>query len=322
MKSIVHLRRATPAHAAAAVRELMESCGWRDLIPSGASVAVKPNLCTERPEQIHTANTSAGVIRAVCEVLRERTDRVTIVESDGARYKAEAAFENNGVFRIAEDLGLKVVNLSRDELVEVPDPRMKGFGLARTWLEADAVITLPVLKTHATTVFTGAIKNQWGCVPRYDRILLHKYLHELVSDLNKLRPVTLGLMDGIVGMQGRGPINGYPINRHVLLASRDPIALDSTAMRLIGLDPYTSRHIVHGSRIGLGQIATDKIAIDGPFAKLCAPVEPAVEDWAIKVMNRMARSSFLTKYLVLNDRVFYPIRKAVGVVRRVKKLIR
>ena len=60
---------------------------------------------------------------------------------------------------------MKVVNLSRDELVEVPDPRMKGFGLARTWLEADAAITLPVLKTHATTVFTGAIKNQWGCVP-------------------------------------------------------------------------------------------------------------------------------------------------------------
>ena len=69
---------------------------------------------------------------------------------------------------------------------------MKGFGLARTWLEADAFITLPVLKTHATTVFTGAIKNQWGCVPRYDRILLHKYLHELVGDLNKRRPVTLG----------------------------------------------------------------------------------------------------------------------------------
>ena len=179
-------------------------------------------------------------MRAVCQVLRERTDRVTVVESDGARYKAETAFENNGVYRIADELGLKVVNLSQDELVEVDDPRMTGFGLARTWLEADAFITLPVLKTHATTVFTGAIKNQWGCVPRYDRILLHKYLHELVGDLNKLRPVTLALMDGMVGMQGRGPINGYPINLNVLLASRDPVALDATGMRLIGLDPHTA----------------------------------------------------------------------------------
>jgi uncharacterized protein (DUF362 family) len=304
------------------VRELMEACGWRDLIPAGSSVAVKPNLCTERPEQIHTANTSAEVLRAVCTVLRERTDRVTVVESDGARYKAEAAFENNGVYRIADELGLRVVNLSNDELVAIDDPRMKGFGLARTWLEADACITLPVLKTHATTVFTGAIKNQWGCVPRYDRILLHKFLHELVGDLNKLRPVTFGLMDGMVGMQGRGPINGYPINRHVLLASRDPVALDATGMRLIGLDPHTSGHVVHGSRIGLGQIAADEIEVDGPFAELTAPVEPAVEDWAIKLMNQVARSEFLTRNVMLNDRVFYPLRKAVGAVRRLKQLVR
>jgi uncharacterized protein (DUF362 family) len=322
MESVVHLRRARPGEAAPVVRALMEACGWRDLIPAGASVAVKPNLCTERPEQIHTANTSAEVLRAVCAVLRERTDRVTVVESDGARYKAEVAFENNGVYRVADELGLRVVNLSSDELVEVDDPRMRGFGLARTWLEADAFVTLPVLKTHATTVFTGAIKNQWGCVPRYDRILLHKYLHELVGDLNMRRPVTFALMDGLVGMQGRGPINGYPINRHVLLASRDPVALDATGMRLIGLDPYTSAHVVHGSRIGLGHIAADEIALDGPFDELTAPVEPAVEDWAIKLMNEVARSEFLTRNFMLNDRVFYPLRKAVGAVRRLKKLVR
>jgi uncharacterized protein (DUF362 family) len=199
---------------------------------------------------------------------------------------------------------------------------MKGFGLARTWLEADAFVTLPVLKTHATTVFTGALKNQWGCVPRYDRILLHRYLHELVGDLNRLRPVTLALMDGLVGMQGRGPINGYPIDLGVLLASRDPVALDATGMRLIGLDPHTSRHVVHGGRIGLGQVDADRIAVDGPFDEVRTVAEPAVEDWAIKVMNRVARSEFLTRHVMLNDRVFYPVRKAVGALRRVKKLVR
>jgi uncharacterized protein (DUF362 family) len=199
---------------------------------------------------------------------------------------------------------------------------MKGFGLARTWLEADAAITLPVLKTHATTVFTGAIKNQWGCVPRFDRILLHKYLHELVSDLNKMRPITLGLMDGLVGMQGRGPINGYPIDLNVLLASRDPVALDATGMRLIGLDPHTSQHIVHGARIGIGQVEAGKITVDGPFDELKTVAEPAVEDWAIKLMNHVARSEFLTRNFMLNDRVFYPVRRAVGVIRGAKKLLR
>jgi uncharacterized protein (DUF362 family) len=316
MPSTVCLRRADRNNPLPVIRELLEVLRWRELIPAGSSVVIKPNLCTERPEQIHTANTSLPVLRGVCQVLLERTPRITIVESDGARYPAETAFENNGVYRLAAELGLKVVNLSKDELVEVPDPRMEGFGLARTWLEADAFVTLPVLKTHATTVFTGSLKNQWGCIPRYDRILLHKYLHELVSDINKLRPVTLALMDGLVGMQGRGPINGYPINLDVLLASRDPVALDATAMRLIGLDPFTSRHVVHAHRIGIGQVAEGAIAVDGLFGELRTTVEPAAEDWAIKVMNKVSKSSFLTKHLLLNDGVFYPVRRAVTLLRR------
>jgi uncharacterized protein (DUF362 family) len=295
----------------------MEACGWRDLVPQGGSVVVKPNLCTERPEQIHTANTSAAVLRAVCELLRERTDRVTVVESDGARYPAEAAFENNGVYRIAEELGLKVLNLSKDELVPIPDPRMTGFAMSRTWLESDCFITLPVLKTHATTVFTGALKNQWGCIPRYDRILLHKYLHSLIGDVNRLRPPSLTLMDGLVGMQGRGPINGYPIDLNVLLASRDVVALDATGMRLIGLEPATSRHVVHAERIGLGTADAARIRVDGPFAELATRVEPAAEDWAIKIMNGVARSPFLTKNFLLNDRLFYPVRRGVNAARAV-----
>jgi uncharacterized protein (DUF362 family) len=264
---------------------------------------------------MHTANTSLGVLRAVCTVLKERTERITVVESDGARYPAEAAFENNGVYRLAAELGVRVLNLSKDELIDVPDRRMRGFGVARTWLESDAFITLPVLKTHATTVFTGALKNQWGCIPRYDRILLHKYLHELIGDVNKLRPPTLALMDGLVGMQGRGPINGYPINLNVLLASRDPVALDATGMRLIGLEPMTCKHLVHASRIGLGTLRPEEVVIDGPFTELQTAVEPAVEDWAIKVMNRVSRSPFLARYLLLNDGVFYPLRRGVMFLR-------
>src|SRR6516165_4527836 len=290
MKTSVILRRAERGELLSTVRELFEGCRWRELIPAGAKVVLKPNLCTERPEQIHTANTSLSVLRAVCQVLQDRTSHIIIVESDGARYSAEAAFENNGVYKLAAELGLHIQNLSKDRLVDFPDPRLKGFGMARTWLDADAFITLPVMKTHATTVFTGALKNQWGCIPRYDRILLHKYLHELIATINKIRPVTIALMDGLVGMQGRGPINGYPINLNVLLASRDPVALDATAMRLIGLDPGTCRHAVDAERIGLGVMSTDKIALDGPFAELATTVEPAFEDWAIKLMNRIARS--------------------------------
>jgi uncharacterized protein (DUF362 family) len=316
IKSQVFLRRANRENPVAAVRELMDGCRWRELVKPEAKVVIKPNLCTERREQIHTANTSLNVLKAVCEVLREQTSQITIVESNGARYPAEAAFENNGVYKLAADMSLKVVNLSKDDLLAMPDPRMKGFGLARTWLEADAFITLPVLKTHATTVFTGTLKNQWGCIPRYDRILLHKYLHELIGTINQLRPVTLALMDGLVGMQGRGPINGYPIDLNVLLASRDPVALDATAMRLIGLEPRISQHVVHAQQLGLGTLGEEEIEVDGPFAEVMTRVEPAQEDWAIKLLNLVAKSGFLTKHLLLNDGIFYPIRRGVTLLRR------
>ena len=315
MKSQVFLRRADRSNPLPAVRELLESCGWTNVVAPSSHVVIKPNLCTDRVEQIHTANTSAPVLRAVCQVLLERTQRITIVESDGARYPAEAAFENNGVYQLASELGIRVLNLSKDELVDAPDARMRGFGMSRTWLEADAFITLPVLKTHATTVFTGALKNQWGCIPRFDRILLHKYLHELIVEVNRIRPVTFALMDGLVGMQGRGPINGYPINLNVLLASRDPVALDSTGIRLIGLEPRASEHIVHADRIGLGTLQADYITVEGPFDEVRTRAEPAAEDWAIKLMNRIARSPFLTKHFLLNDGVFYPIRRAVNLAR-------
>ena len=147
--------------------------------------------------------------------------------------------------------------------------------------------------------------------------MLHKYLHELIGQVNAIRPVTLALIDGLVGMQGRGPINGYPINLDVLLASRDPVALDATAMRLIGLEPATSRHVVHAERIGLGTLSETEIAVDGPFAELRTVVEPAIEDWAIKMMNQVARSPFITKRLLLNESVFYPVRRVVSIAREV-----
>ena len=67
----------------------------------------------------------------------------------------------------------------------------------------------------------------------------------------------------------------------------------------------------------MGTFAGDTIAVDGPFAELRTVVEPAVEDWAIKLMNQVARSPFITKHFLLNDHVFYPVRRAVGLAREV-----
>jgi uncharacterized protein (DUF362 family) len=300
------------------VGELFSFCNVSRSVGPDTKVLIKPNLCTERADMKHTANTSLAVIESTVKRLRDLTRHITIGESDGARYTVEQAYEANGIYDLAKRYDVSAVNFSREEQVWVPNEALGTWNFARPFLETDYFVTIPALKTHATTVFTGSLKNQWGCVPRKDRLIWHKYLDGLLSDIAKLVPVRLSIMDGIVGMQGRGPINGYPINANLLVAGEDEVAVDATSMRLIGLDPYSSGHVRLAAERGVGAIAEGDIEIDGDFEKLRVEIEPAVQDWAIKLLNLFSRSPFITKTFIMNDHVFYPIR---SVVVKMRKLI-
>ena len=298
------------------VGEILAFCGAPALVKPGSKVVVKPNLCTERLDMIPTANTSLPVIEAVVKHLVDLGARVTIGEADGARYTVEQAYENNGIYPLVKRYGIEAVNFTNEEQVWVENDKLGKWNFARVFLESDFFVTLPVVKTHATTVFTGALKNQWGCVPRHDRLIWHKYLSELLCDIAQLVPPALVIMDGITGMQGRGPINGYAINADVILGGTDPVAVDATSMRLIHLDPYSSKHVKMAAKRGIGRIAEDGIEIDGDFERLRVKVEAAHEDWAIKLLNLLSRSEFVTKTFIMNDRTFYPIRRMVIALRR------
>lgn len=298
------------------IAEILTECGAAESIGRDTKVVLKPNLCTERKDMISSANTSLDVIESVVKHLKDLTSNITICESDGARYTVEQAYENNGIYGLVERYGIKAVNLSSDEKVWVDNRFVGKWDFGKTFLEADFFMTLPALKVHATTVFTGAIKNQWGCVPRRDRLIWHKYLSGMLADIAALVPPAVTIMDGIVGMQGRGPINGYPINAGVIIGSTDPVAVDATGMRLIGLDPFSSDHVRVAAGSGAGMIAEDDIEIDGDFDKLRMKVEFAEEDWAIKLLNLFSRSEFITKKIIMNDNLFYPIRRLVINIRK------
>jgi uncharacterized protein (DUF362 family) len=135
--------------------------------------------------------------------------------------------------------------------------------LPRALLEADVFISSPVLKTHAVSSSTGALKNQWGCLPPYGRILVQKYLGPILVTLHRIFHLALSVINGIIAMEGRGPANGKPGRLDVILASRDAMPLGATAMRLIGLEPDRSRHVVLPSAAGLGRAELGPIEVDG-----------------------------------------------------------
>jgi uncharacterized protein (DUF362 family) len=292
------------------IRDILKAFDYEKLIPRGSKVVIKVNLSTPFKEMAPASNTSPKILDAVCRMLKERTDRITVGESNGMRYKAEEAFAASGYYRILEEHNVQPMNFSNDTWVDMGIPLIKGWGLPQTILEADFFMTLPVLKTHATTVFTGALKNQFGCYPQYNRFHLHPKLDKVIVLINKILKPRLAIMDGIIAMEGRGPINGKPREMNVILGSDDPVALDATAMRLIGIDPYTSRHVVLASREGLGVIEHDKIQIDGDFEKFSTRFEPADKDLPIRLLNLISHSRFLSEKLILNPESFYPLRTA------------
>lgn len=316
-KSRVILRSTVEKGIAAAVRECMEFCNWRSWVPRNGTVVLKPNLCTAVPEQIESSNTKLAVTAAVCEVLLAQTNRISVVEADHIRQKTEDVYEATGYTELAKKHGISLVNLSKMPTVNCSCAPVGEVALPRMLLECDTFISIPVLKTHALTYFTGVLKNQWGCVPAaLDRIQKHGAIHEMLSSLHRIFHPQFSIVDATVCMEGRGPVAGKARRMNVVLASQDGVALDATCMRLVGLDPNLSRHVVLAASQGLGHIEAQGIEVDGDWKKHTAQFEPPPKDRLNTLMFKFSRYRWFTRYILGNDVVYYPIRTVVKVLRR------
>lgn len=297
------------------VENLMEALNWKSIILPEAKVVIKLNLNTAERDIIESADTSPALVEALCKVLQTRTNAITLVEAHGYRYPAEEAFRAAGIYELADRLGIQVVNLSNQPCQEVGNLLLGP--LPRILLEADAFITMPVIKTHALTYFTGSLKNQWGCVPRYDRIALHHSLDQLLVDLQSILRPKLCIMDGIVGVEGRGPTNGKPRRLDIILGSTDAVALDATAMRLVGLVPTKARHVVLAYEAGLGTFHEDEIDLDSDRVPDWAPYEPAKLDWAVAWMNHWTKHGWFRRFILEVDPIFQGGKWIVNVLRKI-----
>jgi uncharacterized protein (DUF362 family) len=317
-KSHVVLRGTQENGIAAAVRECMEFCDWRRWVAKNGTVVLKPNLCTAIPEQMESSNTKLAVTAAVCEVLLERTNRISVVEADHIRQTTEHVYEATGYKELEKKYGVSLVNLSKAPTVSCRCEPIGEIPLPRMLLDCDTFISIPVLKTHALTYFTGVLKNQWGCVPyALDRIQHHGAIHEMLSSLHRIFHPQFSVVDATVCMEGRGPVAGKPRRLDLVLASQDGVALDATCMRLIGLNPSLSRHVVFAAEQGLGSIDPENIVVDGDWKKYATQFEPPPRDRLNTLMFKFSRYRWFTKYILGNDVVYYPIRSIVKFLRRV-----
>jgi len=254
-----------------AVRESLELIGdLEKIIHPGDKVLLKPNMLNADPPE-KAVTTHPAILRSVIKLVKEAGGRPFVGDAPGIAYQyIKQAWQKTGLKRAAEEEGAKVINFRQvREINNSHNKKVPVLYIAEEVMDADVVISLPKLKTHSFTLFTGAIKNLYGTIPGFRKKELHRLaprptdFAKLMADILLVVKPKLAVMDGIVGMEGNGPAAGPPRKIGVILASKDLVALDAVASNIIGYNPLDIDIIRIAEERGLGVGELNKIEIKG-----------------------------------------------------------
>ena len=270
----------------AAVREGVALLGGLSgLIDPEERVLLKPNLLGRAiPEKAVT--THPAVFSAVCRLLREEGyAHLSYGDSPGNPTTTPAkAAEASGIEESARRYDVPLADFASGSVVPFPEGHVcRSFYLCHGVQEADALINLCKMKTHALERITGAVKNLYGCICGVNKATGHAQypnsdvFADMLCDLQKCVSPRLHIMDGVVAMEGNGPTSGTPVSMNVLLFSADPAALDSVFAALVHLDPATVPTCVSGQTSGLGVMDHDRITVVTPEGEMT--VAEAARRW-------------------------------------------
>jgi uncharacterized protein (DUF362 family) len=245
-----------------AVREAMELARWREFISQGADVSLKVNLGWDL--FLPGAVTGPWVLEGVIQTIKDYVGRISVVESDQVVVNVEKALRQTRIDKVCERYGVEWVNMTHAEFRNVSMPNGMAFEEIRVpeILLRTQLITIPTIKTHNKTTITGAIKNQWGCLPKL-RHNYHLVLNEALADINKAVTPRFAVMDATVGLEGNSPKSGEPRVVDRVLASGDFVALDTVVAKILGFDPAQVRHIQNCHQLELGVGRLDQIDVVG-----------------------------------------------------------
>ena len=277
--------------------------GAESFVKQGEKILLKVNLLVgEVPEKC--VNTNPAVFRAVAELFATKGAIVLYGDSPGFGTPLAAA-KKSGIADVAKELKIEEADFKEGrEVFFEQGNQNKSFYIANGVLDADGLISLPKMKTHALERFTGAIKNQFGCVVGMRKGEFHVKLPDatdfarMLVDLNSFVKPRLYIMDGIMAMEGNGPRGGTPRAMNVLLFSTDPVALDATASRMINLNPLYVPTTLIGGQTGAGTFNEEEIEIVGDALNDFICMDFNVERTPVKTVKKNSVNTFLKNRLI------------------------
>ncbi len=250
----------------------------------GARVVLKPNLVDFVAG--YPCFTHPRIVEAMIHLAREQGARdIVVAEGTTFRRDSQATLEATGYSALLAREHVAFVDLNYDDLGEIAltggYTKLKTLFVAKTIRDADVVVSLPKMKTHHWTTVSASVKNFFGIVPGikygWPKNTLHVqgipvFLAELVDSL----PVrACAVVDGVVGLEGDGPIFGGAVPSGVLVAGADLLAVDATCARLMGFEPAQIDYLDFAAWAGLGVIDARQIDLEGdPLARFQRTYEP------------------------------------------------
>jgi len=215
-------------------------------------VVIKPNMCYYW-DYSTGQTTDPKFVAATIEILREKISPevdISIVESDASAMKCKHAFKFLGYEKIAEQYNVNLVNLSE---VEAEPVKVKAgnqnfdFMLPQIIKNADLRINIPKIKYMTLSKISCALKNLYGCNPYPKKFKYHSRLGETIVALNKVMRFNLCILDGII-------VPGSQTSKlGLVMASRDPVAMDTAAAIVMGVNPKSVEYIVLAEKEGIGK---------------------------------------------------------------------
>jgi uncharacterized protein (DUF362 family) len=226
----------------------------------GRIVVLKPNL-VEPSRSSPQINTHPYVVRAAAEVFRRWGAREVIVaEGPGHCRDGQLVLDQSGLGAVLDESRLEFVDLNYDDVTLVPNrfgaTKLSELALPLTLKRADLIVSLPKLKTHHWAGVTLSLKNFFGVMPGIvygwpKNVLHHAGIGPAILDIAAAVCPHLAIVDGIVGMEGDGPIMGTPRQSGVLVMGTNLPAVDATCARLMTINPWRIGYLAAASgRLG------------------------------------------------------------------------
>jgi uncharacterized protein (DUF362 family) len=220
-------------------------------------VLIKVNFITDKTWETG-ATTDPLVVEAIIQKLKELPVTINVVESDATMTNADKAFEKTGMKEMCSRNGVECINLRyvKDKVkIDVPNEEVLGSITVPRIVAESAIISAAKLKTHMSTGVTLGMKNMFGLLPDKFKAKYHaRGISKVIVDINSVIKPALTVIDGFVAMEGKGPVDGTPIQMDLIIASKDVVAADATGCRVMGIDPHSLSHIRRAHEKGLGNI--------------------------------------------------------------------